>query len=134
MLRAVLRPTLPTHGPVTGSISGGSHGRTDANTDGERALGRRMTAWLVESYWPAGLGSTDTAAARIRSVGADVRLIGIVHVPADEMALWRIEAADPELVRGVLDAADVMFERIVEIVDLPATTPLGNESTTRREE
>ncbi|MBA2721164.1 MAG: hypothetical protein H0U52_18270 [Chloroflexi bacterium] len=81
-----------------------------------------MTAWLVESYWPTALGSPDPVAARLRAIAVDagMRLVGVVHVPADEMALWRFDAPAADVVRLALQAAGLTFERIVAVVDLPA--------------
>lgn len=79
----------------------------------------RMPAWLAESYWSPATGSPDSVADHIRAVAeADVRLVGVVHVPADEMALWRFEAHDRARVEAVCTLAGLRFERIVEIVDL----------------
>ena len=81
-----------------------------------------MTAWLVESYWPTVAGPPDLGAARLRGAEVErgVRLVGVVHVPADEMALWRFEAPAVDVLRSALEAAGVTYERIVEVVDLPA--------------
>jgi hypothetical protein len=86
-----------------------------------------MTGWLVESYWPAALGSPRQVAARLRAValGSGLSLVGVVHVPEDEMALWRIEAAAADDVRSAMDAAGVTFERIVAVVDLPSAATAG---------
>ena len=84
-----------------------------------------MTAWLVESYWPKALGSPDPVAARLRAIAVDtgMRLMGVVHVPEDEMALWRFDAPAADAVRLALQAAGVTFERILAVVDLPAAAP-----------
>ena len=78
-----------------------------------------MPTWLVESYWPAAAGRPETAADRLRQVAtSSVRLIGVVHVPGDEMALWRLEAIDRDTAAGACEQAGITFERIVEIVDI----------------
>ena len=78
-----------------------------------------MPTWLVESYWPATAGTPEAAADRLRDLsGPDVRLVGVVHVPGDEMALWRLEAVDRAAAEAACRHAGVAFERIVEIVDI----------------
>ena len=81
-----------------------------------------MPTWLVESYWPAAAGTPESAAERLRQVTAsETRLIGVVHVPGDEMALWRLEAVDHEAAAAACRQAAIAFERIVEIVDIRQT-------------
>jgi hypothetical protein len=78
-----------------------------------------MPTWLVESYWPAAAGTPESAADRLRQLAPpDVRLIGVVHVPGDEMALWRLEAVDRDTAAAACEEAAITFERIVEIVDI----------------
>jgi hypothetical protein len=91
---------------------------------------RVMPAWLVESYWPPATGSPDAVADRIHALAeANVRLVGVVHVPADEMALWRFEARDRAGVESLCAAAGVRFERIVEVVDLVPPMPAAQAGT-----
>lgn len=79
-----------------------------------------MPTWLVESYWPATAGTPESAADRLRDLARpDARLIGVVHVPSDEMALWRLEAVDQEAAATACQQAAIAFERIVEIVEIP---------------
>jgi len=78
-----------------------------------------MPTWLVESYWPAAAGTPESAADRLRQLAtSDVRLIGVVHVPGDEMALWRLEAVDRATAEAACAEAAITFERIVEIVEI----------------
>ena len=79
-----------------------------------------MPTWLVESYWPATAGAPESAADRLRqrATSSGVRLIGVVHVPGDEMALWRLEAIDRDTAAAACQQAAITFERIVEIVDI----------------
>ena len=83
---------------------------------------RGMRSWLVESYWPPHAGSPDAAAGRIHAAAARhaVRLAGVVHVPGDEMALWRFEGIDRTAIQAACQDAEVSFERIVEVVDVAA--------------
>lgn len=81
-----------------------------------------MSSWLVESYWPPAAGSPDLAAERLRTlVGTDgsraARLVGGVHLPGDEIMLWRFEADEPDTIRQQMDAAGITYERIVEAVE-----------------
>lgn len=78
-----------------------------------------MTTWLVESYWPAAAGAPESAAERFHQIASsDARLLGVVHVPGDEMALWRLEAVDAAAAEAACRQAAIAFERIVEIVDI----------------
>ena len=83
-----------------------------------------MATWLVESYWPTAAGSPDSAADRFRrTAGEHARLIGVVQVPADELALWRVDAPDVAMVELACRRAEIPFGRIVEIVDIPVLDP-----------
>lgn len=84
-----------------------------------------MPTWLVESYWPTAAGSPDPAAGRLLRAAETLggAFVGVVHIPNDEMALWRVEAAAPDAVAAIFAAAEVEFHRVVEVVDHPA--PIG---------
>jgi hypothetical protein len=94
-----------------------------------------VRSWLVESYWPPAAGSPDVAAARVHAVAGRhaVRLAGVIHVPRDEMALWRFEGIDPSAIEATCHDAQVTFERIVEVVDVASPpVPTGDGVTVVR--
>jgi hypothetical protein len=79
-----------------------------------------VPAWLVETYWPATSGSPEAADARLREASGRQNVVvgGVVHIPADEMALLRLDAVDEDRVRAVLDDAGLEYSRIVEVVEI----------------
>jgi hypothetical protein len=74
--------------------------------------------YLAECFWP---GVTEAALADLdarvcAAVGAEVRYLGSVLVPGDEVVLCFFEGASAEAVRALAEQAGVPFERIVPSV------------------
>jgi hypothetical protein len=77
--------------------------------------------YLAERFWPAGgLAELEAASRRLRAAadrgndtGEQVRYLGSVLVPSDEVVFCLFEAADVAGVRAVNERADVALDRIV---------------------
>src|ERR1700694_5189457 len=90
-----------------------------------------MTVYLVDRDLP-GITMDQLAAAqkaaietsqRFTAEGKQVRYIRSTFVPGDAHCMCLCEAADPELVKDVNEAAEIPFTRISEALDLtPAPT------------
>ena len=90
-----------------------------------------MTVYLVDRDLP-GITMDQLAAAqkaaietsqRFTAEGKQVRYIRSTFVPGDAHCMCLFEAADPELVKDVNEAAEIPFTRISEALDLtPAPT------------
>jgi uncharacterized protein DUF4242 len=85
-----------------------------------------MTVYLVDRDLP-GITMDQLAAAqkaaietsqRFTSEGKEVRYIRSTFVPGDAHCMCLFEAADPELVKDVNQAAQIPFSRISEALDL----------------
>ena len=61
---------------------------------------------------------------RFSSEGKQVRYIRSTFVPGEAHCMFLVEAANPDVVREVNDAAAIPFSRISEAIDLtPAASP-----------
>jgi hypothetical protein len=85
-----------------------------------------MTVYLVDRDLP-GITMDQLAAAqkaaietsqRFTAEGKHVRYIRSTFVPGDAHCMCLFEAADPELVKDVNEAAQIPFSRISEALDL----------------
>ena len=85
-----------------------------------------MSVYQVERDLP-GIALPDLAAAqraaietsaRFRAEGRQVRYIRSTFVPSEGRVCCLFEAATPELVRAVNDAAGIPYTRVVEAMDL----------------
>jgi len=85
-----------------------------------------MSVYLVDRTLPGitmdQLGAAQKAAIetsqRFSSQGKHVRYIRSTYVPEDAHCMCLFEAAGPELVRDVNEAAQIPFTRISEALDL----------------
>jgi hypothetical protein len=85
-----------------------------------------MFEFLVESYAERettnllrGRVQADAlAAAQVREAGAEVRLLRVIFLPADEVCFYLYEAASADAVREAVTRAGLDFERITEVVSL----------------
>jgi hypothetical protein len=85
-----------------------------------------MTVYIVERDLP-GITMDQLAAAQSAAIkkgqeftasGKDVRYIRSIFVPGDSKCLCLFEAASPELVKEVNEAAQIPFTQIKEALDL----------------
>jgi Protein of unknown function (DUF4242) len=91
-----------------------------------------MSVYLVDRNLP-GITMDQLAAAqkaaietsqRFTSEGKQVRYIRSTFVPGEAHCMCLFEAADPQLVKDVNEAAQIPFSRITEALDLtPAPEP-----------
>ena len=90
-----------------------------------------MTVYMVDRDLPGitmeQLGAAQKAAIatsqRFSSEGKQVRYIRSTFVPGDAHCMCLFEAADPQVVKEVNEAAQIPFTRISEALDLtPAPT------------
>jgi Protein of unknown function (DUF4242) len=88
-----------------------------------------MTVYLVDRDLP-GITMDQLAAAqkaaietsqRFTEEGKHVRYIRSTFVPGDAHCMCLFEAADPQLVKDVNEAAQIPFSRISEALDLTPT-------------
>jgi hypothetical protein len=74
------------------------------------------TSFMAECFWP-GVKAADVRAlderARRSAAGTDVRFLGSVLMPGDEVVLCEFEGA-ADAVRLVAERAAIPFDRIVE--------------------
>jgi hypothetical protein len=85
---------------------------------GTRTAGRVVTEYLAECLWPgvteAELAVVDVRARRAAgTAGDDVRYLGSVLMPADEVVFFVFSGPSESAVRAVADRAELPFERIV---------------------
>jgi hypothetical protein len=87
-----------------------------------------MTTFMAECFWP-GVTSEQVAAAGVRArretraaraEGALARYLGSILVPADEIVFCLLEAASLEAATQIGARAAIPFERLLEIVRMPA--------------
>jgi hypothetical protein len=71
-----------------------------------------MPSYLVERY----VGAADVEAASSRFSAGRVRHVGTMYVPEDETCFDLFEAPSRELLREALQAAAIVYERIVEAI------------------
>lgn len=85
-----------------------------------------MSVYMVERNL-AGITMDQLAAAQKRAIqtgqeftasGKDVRYIRSMFVPGESRCMCLFEAANPDLVKEVNEAAQIPFSRIVEALDL----------------
>ncbi len=96
---------------------------------GETAPGD--TEYLAECLWPgvtdADLTDLDARARVETTVGdEDVRYLGSMLMPEDEVVFFVFEGPSGDVVRTVAARAGIPFERIVESVRVTATTETRN--------
>jgi hypothetical protein len=79
----------------------------------------KPTEYLAECLWP-GVTKADLADldARVRAtvVGGEVRYLGSMLVPGDEVVFCFFEAPTVDAVEAVAGRAEIPFERILESV------------------
>ncbi len=90
--------------------------------------GERVTArtFVVERFWPGVTpalaqevaGRLTEAAAGFSREGRAVRYVGSVLLPADEVMVSVVEAAAPDVVRGVAARAGHAADRITESITI----------------
>ena len=101
------------------------HGQ-DHPMSGGRRTALRSTTYLVAHYWPASRPSAfREAAERVRATAeamsggrTAIRCLHSTMVPADEAALFVLDAASMELVEQLYARAGIRFDRIVAALDL----------------
>ncbi|HEX5731599.1 MAG TPA: DUF4242 domain-containing protein [Blastocatellia bacterium] len=85
-----------------------------------------MTVYMVERDLP-GITTDQLAAAQKAAIekgqemtadGKEVRYIRSIFVPGDSKCMCMFEAADPEVVRELNEAAQIPFTEIKEALDL----------------
>jgi hypothetical protein len=88
--------------------------------------GGEVLTFMAECFWPgmneakvreAGLRAGHAARAASRD-GDEVRYLGAILVPADEVAFCLFEGGSSELVSDISDRAEIPFERILQTVRL----------------
>lgn len=77
-----------------------------------------MGGFIVERYWP---GVTETelrlAAAALRAAGgADIRYLGSILMPGDEVVLFRFDAVSAQQVAAGGEQAGLRCDRVVPAV------------------
>ncbi len=83
--------------------------------------------YLAECLWP-GVSEADLTPldARLRETdGGDVRYVGSMLMPKDEVVFFVFEGPSAEAVRAVAGRAEIPFERIVESVRVTGMTEKG---------
>jgi hypothetical protein len=86
--------------------------------------GRAKTWYLAECFWPgadvAALdavgGDARAAAARTAGTAHEVRYLGSLFMPSDEVVFYLFEGPSADAVEAVARAAGVPFERVVPSV------------------
>jgi hypothetical protein len=79
-----------------------------------------MGEFIVERYWP-GVTEADVrlAAAALRTAdGADIRYLGSILMPGDEVVLFRFDAVSAEQVAASGARAGLRCDRVVSAVFL----------------
>jgi hypothetical protein len=79
-----------------------------------------MGGFIVERYWP-GVTEADVrlAAAALRSAsGADIRYLGSILMPGDEVVLFRFDAVSAERLVASGEQAGLRCDRVVLAVYL----------------
>jgi hypothetical protein len=87
----------------------------------------RPTEYLAECLWP-GVRNVDLTAfdARAReAAGGQVRHVGSMLMPEDEVVFFVFHGPSAEAVRAVAERAELPFERIVESIGAAALTTEG---------
>ena len=94
--------------------------------------------YIVECYWPgvtqAAVDAADARARRHAAAPGDVRYLGSLIIPADEVVFFEFEASSAAQVRRASVAAALPFDRVVESVRVDARARLqsGARSPRRR--
>jgi hypothetical protein len=84
-----------------------------------------MTGFIVERYWP-GVTEADLRLAGAALRGAqddDVRYLGSILMPGDEVALFRFEAVSAQRVAASGRQAGLRCDRVIAAVFLDETEP-----------
>jgi hypothetical protein len=84
-----------------------------------------MGGFIVERYWP-GVTEADirlTAAALQAAGGADIRFLGSILMPGDEVVLFRFDAVSARRVAASSEQAGLRCDRVVPAVFLDAPHP-----------
>ncbi len=79
-----------------------------------------MGGFIVERYWP-GVTEADVrlAAAALRAAGGpDIRYLGSILMPGDEVVLFRFDAASARQVAASSERAGLRCDRVVPAVFL----------------
>jgi hypothetical protein len=79
-----------------------------------------MGGFIVERYWP-GVTEADvrlTAAALRAAGGPDIRYLGSILLPGDEVVLFRFDAASAQRVAASGEQAGLRCDRVVPAVFL----------------
>jgi hypothetical protein len=100
-----------------------------------------VTAFMAECFWPgitlrkvAAVGARAHAVCEeVSSAGVGCRHLGSILVPADEIALFLLEATSLDAAIALAEQAAIPAERILEIVRLTAFVPPGICTTTARQ-
>jgi hypothetical protein len=86
-----------------------------------------MGGFIVERYWP-GVTEADVlraAAALQAAAGADVRYLGSILMPGDEVVLFRFGAPGAPGVAALAAQAGLRCDRLVPAVFLDGPGPAG---------
>ena len=87
-------------------------------------IDEQQTEYLAECLWP-GVRNVDLSSVDVRArkaAGGNVRYVGSMLMPKDEVVFFVFEGPSAEAVRAVAERAEIPFERIVESVRLAART------------
>jgi Protein of unknown function (DUF4242) len=85
-----------------------------------------VAGFIAECFWP-GVNERDlrrlderaaASADALSRAGAEVRYLGSILMPTDEVVLCRFEG-DPDAVRNAAEQAQIPFERILEATESP---------------
>jgi hypothetical protein len=86
-----------------------------------------MGGFIVERYWP-GVTEVDVrvAAAALRAAaGTDIRYLGSIVMPGDEVVLFRFDAVSVHRVTACGEQAGLRCDRVVPAVFLDEQDPCG---------
>jgi hypothetical protein len=84
-----------------------------------------MGGFIVERYWP-GVTEADVrrAAAALRAAGgAEIRYLGSILMPGDEVVLFRFDAVSAQQVAASGEKAGLRCDRLVSAVFLDEQDP-----------
>jgi hypothetical protein len=112
--------------PTVGTLAAGGIGdnprlgRLIWYPDAGGLYGRAMDGYIVERYWP-GVTEADvrlTAAALRAAGGTDVRYLGSILMPEDEVVLFQFDAVSAHRVAASGEQAGLRCDRVVSAVFL----------------